>query len=224
MAEAFPLITFRFLPVMLLQLWGWQFLVLSYVSAQESGNVAGMGLRVTVHTDTTVTETQVMSGRKKIRIAESVLYHWYSSNHIHMTRGGFGGKLLHGKYARFQYPGKGLLEQGEFWKGQKNGCWKSWYVNGEMKQSVRWKNGRMHGHFYEYDNAGGIIREGRYRKNKLHGSLKTHNSVDSLEIRRFRNGRLLNKSRGVPGLVRKLSRQLKSKLMRKKHAENKSPE
>nr|WP_295929054.1 hypothetical protein [uncultured Dyadobacter sp.] len=198
---------------MLFQLLGWQLVMLSYASAQESSNVAGMGLRVTIHTDTTVTQAQVMPGGRKIKTAESVLYHWYSSNHIHMTRGGFGGKLLHGKYARFRYPEKGLLEQGAFWKGRKNGSWKSWYGNGEMKQNVRWKNGRMHGHFYEYNNAGEIIRAGRYRKDKLHGLLKTYYRVDSLEIRRFKKGRLLNKNRRI---ISKLGRQLKSKLLPRK--------
>lgn len=227
MVETLPLVPFRLFPAILLQLLIWQLLMQSCVSAQESVDAGRMGLRVTIHTDTTVTHAEVIPRGKKTRISESVLYHWYSSNHIHVTRGGFGGKLLHGKYAQFQYPDKNLLEQGEFWKGKKNGVWKSWYSHGEVKQRVRWKNGKLHGRFNEYNKEGEIIRSGRYRKNKLHGLLKTQYGLDSLEIRHFRNGRPLSRNRGVFKLLSRLGGQFKSKIISKKRrnrAVNKLPE
>src|SRR4051812_435661 len=50
-------------------------------------------------------------------------YYWYGSNAVHITQGGYSGKLLHGKYQEY-YPDKSLREQGEFQKGLKEGTWK----------------------------------------------------------------------------------------------------
>ena len=69
-----------------------------------------------------------------------LFYFWYSANLIHVTQGGFSGKLLNGSYSEF-YLNKNLAEQGAFKKGLKNGIWKSWNEDGTLNQVTRWKDG-----------------------------------------------------------------------------------
>lgn len=67
-------------------------------------------------------------------------YYWYSSNQIHCTQGGFSGRLLNGGYSEF-YLTRNLKEQGAFYKGLKNGAWKSWNEEGRLMKTSRWKRG-----------------------------------------------------------------------------------
>ncbi|MES2113014.1 MAG: hypothetical protein V4577_29965 [Bacteroidota bacterium] len=67
-------------------------------------------------------------------------YYWYSSNKIHITQGGFSGRLLNGAYNEF-YLTRNLKEQGIFDKGLKNGTWKSWNEGGNLIKITHWKQG-----------------------------------------------------------------------------------
>jgi len=69
-----------------------------------------------------------------------LFYYWYGANEIHITQGGFSGKLLNGQYTEY-YPNKSLKEQGLFKKGLKNGLWKSWNTDGLLLAVSKWKNG-----------------------------------------------------------------------------------
>ena len=69
-------------------------------------------------------------------------YYWYSANMIHITQGGFSGKLLNGNYNEF-YLNKNLEVQGAFKNGLKNGAWKTWNEDGTLALVANWKNGVM---------------------------------------------------------------------------------
>jgi hypothetical protein len=73
-------------------------------------------------------------------IKSGLFYYWYSSNGIHVSQGGYSGKLLNGIYNEF-YPNKNLKEQGNFKKGLKDGTWKDWNEDGTLIQVCDWRNG-----------------------------------------------------------------------------------
>lgn len=70
----------------------------------------------------------------------TLFYYWYSANGIHITQGGYSGKLLNGLYSEY-YLNKNLKEQGFFKKGLKNGDWKSWSNDGILIGTKTWNNG-----------------------------------------------------------------------------------
>src|SRR3978361_1257752 len=51
-------------------------------------------------------------------VKSKLVYYWYSANAIHITQGGFSGKLLNGIYTEY-YLDRNLKEQGRFKKGLK---------------------------------------------------------------------------------------------------------
>ena len=69
-------------------------------------------------------------------------YYWYDANQIHMTQGGFSGKLLDGLYAAY-YRNKNLEEQGNFKKGLKTGIWKKWRADGSLESTTQWNHGLL---------------------------------------------------------------------------------
>jgi hypothetical protein len=69
-----------------------------------------------------------------------LLYYWFSGNMIHVTQGGYSGKLLNGQYTEY-YPDKNLKEQGAYKKGLKDGVWKSWNDDGSLAVAITWKHG-----------------------------------------------------------------------------------
>lgn len=68
-------------------------------------------------------------------------YYWYSANEIHMTQGGYSGRLLNGLYTEY-YKNKNLKSQGNFRNGLKNGRWRSWNEDGTLSAETNWKTGR----------------------------------------------------------------------------------
>jgi hypothetical protein len=95
-------------------------------------------VRITQADRTIVAETDPVSSPPSIN--PQLFYYWYGANTIHMTQGGFSGKLLNGLYTEY-YINKNLKEQGSFKKGLKNGIWKSWNEDGSLVATKNWKHG-----------------------------------------------------------------------------------
>ena len=123
---------------------------------------------VVVNEDGLVITARVYLKNKKVRTKPDRFYHWYKSDKIFKTEGGFDGRLLHGVVATF-YPSKNLKSKGEFKYGLKKGEWLSWYKNGTLKKVVKWRKGRKNGRFSEYGKDGDLIKTGSYRDDQLHG-------------------------------------------------------
>jgi antitoxin component YwqK of YwqJK toxin-antitoxin module len=68
------------------------------------------------------------------------VYYWYDNNNIHISQGGFSGKLLNGLYESY-YLDHNLKEQGIFKRGLKDGMWKTWNDDGSINQVTNWKDG-----------------------------------------------------------------------------------
>jgi antitoxin component YwqK of YwqJK toxin-antitoxin module len=100
-------------------------------------------------------------------------YHWYKSDTILATSGGYDGRLLDGAFTVF-YPDKNLEEEGLFRNGLRTGEWKIWYPGGKLHSIVHWEDGIKAGAFTEYDIQGLKLREGYYKNDYLSGKVREH--------------------------------------------------
>lgn len=119
-----------------------------------------------------------VEGRTTERAAASVdpakTYHWIKGQDLHVTQGGYSGRLLHGECTTF-HPGGQLREQGRYDKGVKDGAWHTWQANGILVSVEQWRKGRLHGRSLFYDPSGVPVRAEVYRN----GVLKRTQEVDA---------------------------------------------
>lgn len=119
-----------------------------------------------------------VEGRTTERAAASVdpakTYHWIKGQDLHVTQGGYSGRLLHGECTKF-HPGGQLREQGRYDKGVKDGAWYTWQANGTLVSVEQWRKGRLHGRSLFYDTSGVPVRADLYRN----GVLKRTQEVDA---------------------------------------------
>jgi len=119
---------------------------------------------------------------------QGIPYYWYKFNEIHITQGGYEGKLLHGSYSSF-YRSNNLKEKGKFKKGLKEGKWISWYENGRIMETVHWRNGMKHGSYKMFNEKGGVTLEAKYKKGLLHGTMTSYNEeIKILSSKQYKNG------------------------------------
>jgi len=142
---------------------------------------------ITIHYEDSVVKAQILNENKKMNPVEDRLYHWYKSNKIFMTKGGFDGHLLHGIYTEL-HKDQNLKVKGTFKNGLKNGKWMSWYENGQVRNVVFWKKGVKNGIFRYYISSGQLIKEGRYSKDKLNGKVKIYDPYDKVKILIYKKG------------------------------------
>lgn len=119
------------------------------------------------------------------------MYHWSSSNSIHITQGGFSGKLLNGDYVEY-YLNKNLKEQGQFKGGLKDGIWKSWNEKGVLIELYSWVDGMRSGKFELFDGDGKLKQTGYYKSNMLHGKIIIY-ADGKAETVNYRNGKITEK-------------------------------
>jgi antitoxin component YwqK of YwqJK toxin-antitoxin module len=104
----------------------------------------------------------ILSEVKKMKYDESLTYFWFRSQAIHQTQGSSAGDVLHGKFSKFYSNGQ-LAEQGEFYKGLKNGIWLTWYENGQLKTKLTYSKGVLDGKFSTYDQETDSLQTGKYQ-------------------------------------------------------------
>jgi antitoxin component YwqK of YwqJK toxin-antitoxin module len=129
---------------------------------------------ITVNYDDYTVKTQMLSANKEIKINNTKTYLWYGSQKIMETKGGFDGKLIHGKYNSF-YLNNQLKEQGIIKYGLRHKQWKYWYPDGKLKEIITWKNGVKNGHYELYNDNGQVMAKGHFKNDKLHGKFFTYN-------------------------------------------------
>jgi hypothetical protein len=162
-------------------------LFVSVAAAQRSSDVM-VNHKVIVNYHDYMVYAEVDSKDTDHKVADDCFYYWYNANDIKKTRGGYDGKLLHGKYTEF-YPDKNLKAQGRFNKGVKTGTWKSWHTNGQYKEVVHWRSGGRRGKFSLYDESGYLVRKGQYRDERYHGVI-IESGTDGVAVKRnYYNGR-----------------------------------
>lgn len=117
-------------------------------------------------------------------------YYWHRANVIHITKGGFSGKLLNGSYTEY-YLNKNLKEQGTFTKGLKSGVWKNWSDTGNLLSWYSWSDGVKMGPFIIYDEKGKLIQSGNYRNDQLNGKIRFYDSAGTLTVVQYNNGNIV---------------------------------
>lgn len=150
------------------------------------------------------------------------MYYWFKSGEIHKSLSASGGLVLHENYIK-HYRTNQLAEQGRFNYGLKDGVWKEWFENGNMKSELIWSNGYRHGTYVAYDSFGNIETKGFYRNNMRSGrwiNFKTKDTLnykkdaliveDTLSQKGF-FGRLLTKRDSIQKVQDKQERILKRK-------------
>ncbi len=143
---------------------------------------------ITVNHDDCTIKTQMLSSPKQITINNDRTYMWYASQKIMETKGGYEGKLIHGKYTAF-YLNNQLKEQGTVKYGLKNKEWKYWYPDGKLKEVINWKNGVKNGSYSLYNDYGQLMAKSNFKNDKLHGKFYTY-GINGIIIdkKKYKNG------------------------------------
>ena len=111
---------------------------------------------ITVTGDSTKCYTSIFQKPYKDELKNTLQYHWYSSDKLGSNYGGYNGYLLNGDFKKVDLRGN-LLEQGKFSSGLKDGVWKSWYLNGNLKKVESWKMGVLSSSVIEYNKDGSLV-------------------------------------------------------------------
>ncbi|WP_158829365.1 toxin-antitoxin system YwqK family antitoxin [Mucilaginibacter lacusdianchii] len=170
------------------------------VQAQHIPTLGVNKVRITAPGKTIVAE---LSTKDESEPQTDRSYYWYGSNAVHITQGGYSGKLLHGSYQEF-YPDKSLREQGEFKKGLKEGTWKTWQESGALEELTTWHYGQKEGDFVLYDAAGKPQKTGHYENGLLEGKVLIYHGGDSIETVKYKNGLVVSNKLASPSLWQKV--------------------
>lgn len=141
-------------------------------------------------------KTQMLKDAKQMDANENYVYHWYASNKIMTTKGGFDGKLLHGYYHCF-YLNNNLKESGQFKYGIKNGEWRYWFEDGKLKEIVNWKKGKKNGKYKLYNQVGDLVAESNFKDDRMNGKFKSYSSGRLIETLKYKDGELVIKKTKV---------------------------
>lgn len=143
---------------------------------------------VTVNYDDFTVKTQMLSQGKTIPVNNELVYMWYASQKIMETKGGYEGKLIHGKYTSF-YLNNQLKEQGQIKYGLKTKEWKYWYSDGKLREVINWKSGKKNGRYFLYNDYGQLMAKSNFKNDKLHGKFYTYGQNGIIaEKKKYKNG------------------------------------
>ena len=131
-------------------------------------------------------------GEQATKVRFNRHYAWFGGNQIHFTQGGFSGRLLDGAYME-HFNEKGLKLQGTYKKGLMDGEWKAWRTDGSLDSILFYSSGIPNGKFERYDAAGVLMEYGKYKNGKLNGKITRWVARDSMQIVRYKNGKLYSK-------------------------------
>lgn len=136
------------------------------------------------HETEKITAHILVETNKKIRPNINRYYYSFKQGEVYKNKGGINGTPLQGAY-REEYLDGSLKMLGDFQSGLKEGVWKEWYSNGELKSVYHYSNGRQVKRFFHYDKSGKIIRKGRFFRGKKIGKEKILTSDDSWEVKKY---------------------------------------
>ncbi|MHC1705776.1 MAG: toxin-antitoxin system YwqK family antitoxin [Tenuifilaceae bacterium] len=111
---------------------------------------------VSVDVDSFIIKTNIALKVDKSNLKNNLQYYWYSSGQLGVNYGGYNGYLLNGPYKKINLKGN-LIEQGNFSSGLKDGIWKYWYRNGELKRIEKWNNGVISSKVLDYSKEGRVL-------------------------------------------------------------------
>lgn len=164
-------------------------LVVSFVGTArgQSYTDAFLNYKVTAHYDDHTIIAYVKPA-EQLSLSSDRYYYWFAGNGVHVTQGGYSGKLLNGNYQDF-YMNKGLKESGVFDEGLKKGVWKNWTAEGVLKDEFSFKNGIKNGAYTKYGATGNILEKGKYRNDLLNGKQQVF-AGDSVRVVFYKAGKI----------------------------------
>lgn len=123
-----------------------------------------LSLKRLVKTDSFKLEFYVAEGQKVYNhVNDSLYYHWYKTQKMYVTQGGIDGEVINGAFKKFYLTGQ-LAEKGSLYYGVKQGKWKTWYPNGNLKTIVEYRRGKKHGNVSCYTEGGVLIKTRKYKR------------------------------------------------------------
>lgn len=150
---------------MFAQKWIKRLLLLSAIMFSGIGHAQELAELRHFNTASYKMDFYISIAQKKINYADTLNYHWFKSQKLHITQGGSAGNLLHGNFLKFHINGQ-LAERGEFKYGLKHGEWMSWYESGELKSKLNYQAGRLKGSFLTFSRDGSISEKGKFKKGR----------------------------------------------------------
>lgn len=139
------------------------------------------------HNDSSV-ECSVLNTKKKVRVKTMTTYYWYDKDKILMNQGGFGEKLLDGKY-QVLTRNRQLITEGFFKGGTKMGDWKKWNTTGQLLEVFHWSKGQRNG-TYQLFNNGSVVEKGCYKNDLLHGKQLAYQK-DTTIVTTYKQGKIV---------------------------------
>ncbi len=165
------------------------FLLPCFTYAQQLPNFGFDKIKIADGNTIVQAETLPVSSAPSVKFDR--FYYWCNAT-IHMTKGGYSGKLLNGNYDEY-YSNKSLKTQGVFKEGLKEGYWKEWTENGALTSLMFWKKGLRDGSFCLYNEKGELLQAGQYKNDLLTGKIKFYHPKDSVEVVRYDKGIIVTK-------------------------------
>ncbi|MDO3645224.1 toxin-antitoxin system YwqK family antitoxin [Mucilaginibacter sp. L3T2-6] len=115
-------------------------------------------------------------------------YHWYTADGLHVTQGGYEGKVLNGAYNEY-YLNKSIKMQGTYLRGLQHNTWKSWNAKGFLTSIYTWNKGVLNGEYSLFDGKGRLIEQGYYKNGLLNGVQVSYLAADSIKQVKYENGK-----------------------------------
>lgn len=166
---------------------------------------------ITVETDTSRIKAHIIDETSDAKMDHETYYYSYNHRVISKIRGGILGKLLHGEYTEVGFDGH-LMRAGKMFLGLKNGIWKEWYPNGELKEMVEYDKGWKDGDFKEYAPDGRLLRRGKYKDGLLDGKVEYIQADGTVHTIKYKEG------------IKKKKRKKKEKKQKSDKAKNRKDE
>jgi len=172
---------------------------------------------ITVNYPDYTIKTQMLSQNREFAVNNERTYLWYASQKIMETKGGYDGRLIHGKYRSF-YLNNQLKEQGLVRYGLKHGEWKYWYPDGKLNELIHWKKGVKNGRYHLYNDNGELMAKGHFKKDKLHGRFYTYGANGKIiEKKKYKNGtEVYSKTKKIKSKKEKVEKQKSEKPVKDK--------
>lgn len=143
---------------------------------------------IMVVNEDSLTRNFVLSSREKPLIGFSNRdYYWFRANKVLKTRGGQGGKLLHGEYLEYHL-NKNLKTKGRVRGGLKVGRWIHWHDNGMIAEVEKYRLGLLHGKSKKYSRNGLLTKRIKYKRGRMHGKTRIYENGEPVGYEKYRRG------------------------------------
>lgn len=133
---------------------------------------------------------RIVDKEKTLLVSPRRDYEWYKSNRVLTTKGGQGGRLLHGNYKE-HHLNKNLKTKGHYYMGLKRGKWQEWHPNGMIKSKSRFFFGLKNGREFQYDEVGNLLYISKYRRGHRKGKTKFYLNGKVVKYEFYKRGELI---------------------------------